>query len=490
MLQKEGLIAYLSSSLCFSISADIGAYHTYTNYPCTPSKTVTEMRPHIGVIGTGYVGLVTGAGLAECGNIVVCTDINSIKIKALQEGIIPIYEPGLEELVARNVEQERLSFNSDVAGTLHEADIIFIAVGTPTNDDGSVDLRALEAVINTIGTIIDKYTIIVTKSTVPVGTGQHIRYLLEQVHGIHPSLFSVVANPEFLREGSAVHDFLEPDRLVIGTESMEAQSALCVVYQHLLSSGTPCVFTNIPTAEIIKYASNAFLATKLSFINEIACLCDATDGNAQTVAYAMGLDHRISPYFLRPGPGYGGSCFPKDTQALVHIANKYSIAMNTVQGSITTNNTQQRVPVNKLINFFENGCVEGKTIAILGLAFKANTDDIRCSPSITAIKQLQALGASINAYDPQATAAMKLLFPDIHYCTSAYEAMTNADAALIMTEWEEFKHLNIKKIASLMHNKIIIDARNILDAEQLHLHGFLYAGIGQGSHDKKPLINA
>lgn len=436
--------------------------------------------PLIAVIGTGYVGLAAGAGLAEFGNTVVCVDIDSKKIESLQNGIMPIFEPGLKELVERNVEQERLLFTTDIVDTLQDADAIFIAVGTPMNDDGSADLSALYDVIHSIGKVINKYTVIVTKSTVPVGTGACIRHILEDIYAIDSCMFDIVSNPEFLREGSAIKDFLKPDRLVIGTESVDACTTLCRIYDSLLKEGTPCVFTDVATAEIIKYASNAFLATKVSFINEIANLCDATGGNAQTVAYAMGLDHRISPYFLKPGPGYGGYCFPKDTQALIHIATTYNVPMNTVQGAIAANVYQQQVSLKKLLHL-TNNLLQGKTVAILGLAFKANTDDVRQSPSITLIQELKKYDVTINAYDPEAMRSMAQMFPDVHYCQSAYEALTGADAALIMTNWDEFKHLNTKRVASLMAEKIIVDMHNILDLTQLRALGFLCDGIGQGS---------
>lgn len=453
-----------------------------SSYQCNSvirSQFLPIENPRIGIIGTGYVGLVTGACLAECGNTVICTDIDNVKINLLKKNIIPIYEPDLETLVIRNIEQERLLFSNDIEQTIYDADIIFIAVGTPAADNGSVNLNALYQVIDSIGKTIHKHLVIVIKSTVPVGTGARIRTYLENVHNIDPDLFCIVSNPEFLREGSAVHDFLEPDRLVIGIELDTSYDALYMIYKSILTSGVPCIVTNIATAELIKYACNAFLATKLSFINEIANICDATGAQVHTIAYAMGLDHRISPYFLKAGPGYGGCCFPKDTQALVHMARHYQVPMHTVQGAIDTNSTQHKVPVNKLLKIF-NGEVNGKVIAILGLAFKANTDDIRCSPSILVIKQLQDLGATITAYDPKAMYTTAQLFPTVRYCSCAYEAVTDADAILIMTEWEEFRHLNLKRIASLVRQPIIIDARNILDSDQVYKHGFIYDGIGLG----------
>jgi UDPglucose 6-dehydrogenase len=485
MLQTA-MATYICSSLCFCTSANTHTYYSYFSgcKSYAHIKSVND-KPIIGVIGTGYVGLVTGAGLAEYGNRVICADIDATRISLLQRGIIPIYEPGLHELVMRNIEQEKISFSNDVIKTLELANIIFIAVDTPRNKDGSANLDAINTVIDAIGKTIDKYTIIVVKSTVPIGTGAYIREVLEHVYNVPPTLFSIVSNPEFLREGTAVQDVLEPDRLVIGIESAEAYHTLCIIYQPLLSAGVPCVCTDIVTAEIIKYASNAFLAVKLSFINEIANLCDMVDGNAQTVAYAMGLDHRISPHFLKPGPGYGGSCFPKDTEALIYTAHTHQVQMHTVQGAIETNTKQRMVPVNKLIALYKPDTLQGKTVAVLGLSFKANTDDIRYSPSITAIQQLQQMGVIVKAYDPKAMYAMSKLLPMVQYCDSAYEAVTGADAAIIMTEWDEFRHLDITRLASLMRNRIMVDARNVLNAEEMHLHGFLYDGIGQGTTKQK-----
>lgn len=466
----------------FSIPAYIyaGAYCSHNDQNDLTGASITKsFKPLITVIGTGYVGLVTGVGLAECGNTVICVDIDSDKINTLNNGIIPIYEPGLAELITKNVQQGRLSFSDNVTQAMCDAFIIVIAVGTPMDDDGSADLRALFSVIKTIATTIHSHKIIVTKSTVPVGTGAAIRQLLEQKYAIDGTLFDLVSNPEFLREGSAVKDFLEPDRIVIGAESSYAFSIICDIYQSILSKGVPYVLTNIPTAEIIKYASNAFLATKLSFINEIANLCDATGGHIKTVSRAMGLDHRISPQFLKPGPGYGGSCFPKDTQALVYMSQHYGVAMNTVQGAITTNHTQHYVPVKKL-SALMNHDLKNKTIAVLGLAFKANTDDIRYSPAITTIEQLLEAGANIKAYDPQAMHNMKILFPNITYCQSLYETITDADALIIMTEWDEFKNINLAHAAHIMRGHYIVDARNLLDFHILKSYGFIYDGIGQG----------
>lgn len=439
-------------------------------------------QPIIAVIGTGYVGLVTGAGLAEFGNYVICADINNDKIRSLQKGMIPIYEHGLTEIVTRNVELGRLMFTSNIQAAIKNADVIFIAVGTPMDDDGSADLTAVEAVINSISTHLNKHKIIVTKSTVPIGTGKEIEKML-RAKGVKKELFDVVSNPEFLREGCAVNDFLNPDRLVIGTESDYALTVMCKIYEPLITNKTAYVFTNIVTAETIKYAANAFLSTKVSFINEIANLCDVTGADVQTVGYAMGLDHRISPHFLRPGPGFGGSCFPKDTQALLHMAKKHQIALHTVQGALEANRLQHKVPVKKLKKLFEQqnfapNCLAHKTIAILGLAFKANTDDIRHSPTIKVIETLQEHGAQIKVYDPAAMDNMRRMFPDLTYCSSLYDAVTNADGIIIMTEWDEFKQMDLERVAKLVKQKYIIDARNIINPIYLQELGFICDTIG------------
>lgn len=480
-LKKGGAMSYRSVYL-YLIKVSLCIPSLYADFKTV--SYVPESSPHthpiVTIIGTGYVGLVTGAGLAALGNTVLCADIAQEKIDLLQAGEIPIYEPGLKELVAYGVDQQKLSFTTDVAGAIQQASIVFIAVGTPMDDDGAADLRALLSVIKTIAHNMNSHKVIVTKSTVPVGTGYNLENILTQQYGISADQFTLVSNPEFLREGSAVQDFLHPDRLVIGAEKNEGFECLATLYHVLIEEGVPFVCTNIPTAELIKYASNAFLATKLSFINEIANLCDATGAHIKTVAYAMGLDNRISPRFLNPGPGYGGSCFPKDTQALLHIANQHNVSVNTVDGAIRTNTLQQLVPVKKL-NTALPSC-SGKTIAILGLAFKANTDDIRYSPALTVVEELLAQGASVRAYDPEAMRNTATLFPTVTYCDSMYQTLEQADALIIMTEWDEFKHINLDKIKHLMNGNIIIDARNLLDASQVTEAGFYYDNIGQAIH--------
>ena len=446
-------------------------------------STIAQTNKIITVVGTGYVGLVSGAGLAEFGNRVICVDIDSNKINRLRNGEIPIYEPGLKEIVDHNVDVGRLSFTDKVNESIADADVIFISVGTPMGDDGDADLSCIESVVKSIALHMNKHKIIVIKSTVPIGTGKKIRESLEHDYNIEPHMFSMISNPEFLREGSAVKDFLEPDRLIIGAESDEALSVMCHIYEPLFAKGIPHVLTDIQTSETIKYASNAFLATKLSFINEVANLCDKTDADALTVAYAMGLDHRISSQFLRPGPGFGGSCFPKDTQALIFMAQQHGITIHTVKAALEANKVQQQKPVNKLISLMKNKCkldnIKGYTIAILGLAFKGNTDDIRYSPAITTIKMLLDQGAHIKAYDPAAMDNMRHVYPDITYCKSAYEAIENADAIIIMTEWNEFKQLDLARVSNLVKRKIIVDTRNLLNPSILKQLGFACDNIGQ-----------
>lgn len=439
----------------------------------------------IAVIGTGYVGLVTGAGLAECGNRVICVDIDINKIAKLNLGEIPIYEPGLKELVDKNRALDRLIFTNNIEDAIKKSDIIFIAVGTPMSDDGAADLSYVESVISNISININNYKIICTKSTVPVGTGSWIRLLLTN-SGIKNSMFDLVSNPEFLREGSAVKDFLYPDRIVLGSDSKKALDIMCDIYKPLVTNGSQYMLTNITTAETIKYVTNAFLATKLTFINEISNYCDAVGANVKDVAYSLGLDKRISPLFLKPGPGFGGSCFPKDIIALVHSSDQNNIDLKIVKAVIEANEIQKNKPVEKLLELMSiknigasldnleatNLSLKNITIAVLGLAFKDNTDDIRYSPAITTLKLLLNYGANIKAYDPAAMKNMQQEFPEINYCSSAYDAIKDADALILMTEWPEFANLDIKKIKSIMHGNIIVDARNMFDISELKKHDF------------------
>jgi len=437
----------------------------------------------IAVIGTGYVGLVTGAGLAEIGHVVTCVDIDQKKIDQLRAGLIPIYEPGLDKLVEKNVLENRLFFTTDIAHTITHNDILFIAVGTPMSDDGQADMRYVYSVVESIAQYINGYKIIVTKSTVPVKTGKSIKKMLEETYHIDESIFAVVSNPEFLREGSAIQDFLFPDRIVIGSDNADAIAIMRDVYKNFSDNGSQIVTTNLETSELIKYAANASLAVKLSFLNEVANLCDRVGADANTVALGIGLDPRIGQHFLKQGPGYGGSCFPKDTQALVHIAALHGQSMDIIRAVIVANEYQKTIPVTKLKRLFctryRSDNLTGKKIAVLGLAFKANTDDIRYSPSITIIEQLLKAGASVNAYDPAAMENMRTMFPDIAYFSSAYDAIRDADAVIIATEWEEFKTLDFAYIKTIMQDYIIVDARNIINPEILVNSEFLCDTIGQ-----------
>lgn len=437
-----------------------------------------DLHPSTAIIGTGYVGSTTGACLAYLGNKTICCDVDEQKINAWNQGIVPIYEPGLAELVSQAVAHNNLSFTTDIEQAIKESEVVFIAVGTPMNEDGSANLSYIESAIKMIAANINGYKVICTKSTVPIGTGNWIKQTLLDA-GVKAELFDVVSNPEFLREGSAVKDFLQPDRIVIGVESERAEMMMRQVYAKLIAQGVPLVVTNLITSESIKYAANAFLATKLSFINEIANLCDASGADITTLTYAIGLDKRISPHFLKPGPGFGGSCFPKDCEALIHTGKTYHVPMMMIETALKVNAEQKKKPFEKL-RLLLNDELEGKTIAILGLAFKDNTDDIRYSPSITLIEQLLERGACIRAYDPAANANMARLFPQIIYCSSSYEALSRADALVIMTEWPEFKELDLVQVKSLLKEPILVDTRNMLNPDVLKRHNFRFSLMGQG----------
>ncbi len=428
------------------------------------------------VVGTGYVGLVSGAGLADFGNTVTCVDVDTEKIDILQRGEIPIYEPGLKELVDRNVAAKRLVFSSDVQAAISASDVIFVAVGTPMGDDGAADLRHVENVVRTIGENLDSYKIICTKSTVPVGTGARVKAILSDM--VSPDLFDIVSNPEFLREGSAVKDFLIPDRVVIGVDGERAEEMMRLVYRPLFINETPMVITNVATAEMIKYAANAFLAVKISFINEVANLADKVGGDIHTVARALGLDGRISPKFLHPGPGYGGSCFPKDTEALVRTGEDLGVDFQVVRAAIDTNAAQRSIIVAKVRELLND--LSDKRIAVLGLAFKANTDDVRDAPAIDIIQQLMDSGAKIIAYDPIAAANMKKFhFPELNTVESAQDAMKGADLVLILTEWNELRGLDLSEVKKLVRAPNIVDARNILSVDELKRLGFKYRNVGR-----------
>jgi len=444
----------------------------------------------IAVIGTGYVGLVSGACLADFGNTVTCVDVDEKKIESLRAGQIPIFEPGLSDVVARNVAAERLSFTTEASWAIEAAEVIFIAVGTPPSDDGSADLRYVEEAARTIGRTISSYRVVVDKSTVPIGTGRLVkRWIAEELDvraAQSPSSalshdFDVVSNPEFLREGSAVYDFMHPDRVVLGIESDKAREAMRAIYRVLYLNETPFIETNLESAEMIKYASNAFLAVKITFINEIANLCEKVGADVKAVATAMGKDGRIGAKFLHPGPGYGGSCFPKDTKALADIARKNDSPLKVVEATILANEAQKLRMVDKIEEAL--GSLKGKKLAVLGLAFKPNTDDMREAPALAILAALVSGGARIKAYDPEAMkeASWRLQAIDDHvtYCAGEYDTMKDADALVILTEWNQFRNLDLAKVKRLLKTPVLFDFRNIYDRAQAEALGFAYIGVGR-----------
>lgn len=434
---------------------------------------------NITVIGTGYVGLVSGAGISDFGHKVTCADIAEDKINQLIKGEIPIYEPGLDDLVERNVTAGRLSFTTDVNNAIQNSDVIFIAVGTPQGENGEANISAVEAVAMTIGKNLNSYKVICTKSTVPIGTGNRICEIINESKSSDHD-FDYVSNPEFLREGSAVKDFLWPDRVVIGATREKAFDIMRDVYRPLYVNEKPMLHTNVATAEMIKYAANAFLSLKISYINEIANLCEIVGADVHLVAKAMGQDGRISPKFLHPGPGFGGSCFPKDTHALAALARKKQLPMNTVEAAIQTNDLQKSRMVLKLKNLLDND-FSGKTIAVLGLSFKPNTDDIRESSSITMIQEIIDGGGTVKAYDPIANGTMREIFPNIIYEESWEQACQNADGVAIMTEWNEFRGMDLNQLKSIMSAPVLLDTRNILSVEKLAEYGFIFDNVGRSN---------
>ena len=415
--------------------------------------------------------------MADFGNHVTCVDVNGKRINSLSSGHIPFFEPGLTEIVERNMAADRLYFSTDVIGAILEADVIFIAVWTPMDSDGSADLSAIKDVSKTIGENIKSYTLIATKSTVPIGTGEIINSIISE-HAPQSTIFDVVSNPEFLREGSAVRDFLLPNRVIIGTDSDQAIEIMREIYRPLFLNETPFIFTDIPTAETIKYASNAFLAVKVSYINELANLCDATGADIHVVARAMGLDGRISPKFLHPGPGFGGSCFPKDTRALIHSAETEGVELKVVKAAADANEVQIDVIIKKLEQLTGNS-LNDERVAVLGLAFKANTDDIRESRAVVMVDYLLSREAEVAVYDPAAMSNMKQLYPDLDYAESVESAVRGASAVLVMTDWNEFRGMDLAHIGELMEKKVIVDAKNLLSREQLAENGFAFEGVGR-----------
>jgi len=495
----------------------------------------------ISIIGTGYVGLVTGTCLADFGLSVTCVDQDETKISLLNSGGVPIYEPNLEALIQKNVSAGRLTFTTDLEKAVQQSKVIFIAVGTPSNDDGSADLTQIKEVAQQIATFMNEYKVIVIKSTVPIGTTRKIKEIINKniiarsslsghcegakqpkqsnpssvipasssvipaKAGIHPPVitrgqgkarihptrinrrtgvspvypipFDIISNPEFLREGSAVYDFTHPDKIVIGTESPKALKIMQEIYRPLYLIDTPFVITNPETSELIKYACNAFLATKITFINEIANLCDKVGADVHQVAKAMGMDGRISPKFLHPGPGFGGSCFPKDTEALCSIAANYGYEFKTLKAVISANKRQRELMVEKIKHHL--GDLKGKTIAILGLAFKQNTDDIRKSPAIDIINLLLKEGAHIKCFDPLAMENTKKILPNLTYCQDEYETAQNSHMLVILTEWNQFRNLDLLKIKKLLKSPVLIDLRNLYKPDQVRQLGFIYKGVGR-----------
>ena len=435
---------------------------------------------NICVIGSGYVGLVTGACFAEFGVSVICADKDAAKVEALQRGKIPIYEPGLEALVARNVEQGRLSFTTETAEAVRASLVVFIAVQTPTLPDGGTDLRAVEGVAREIGRAMNGYKVVITKSTVPVGTTQRVKELIREeldAAGASPR-FSVASNPEFLREGAAIGDFMRPDRVVIGAEDDATRAILKDLYRPLFLNETPFVLTDVATAELTKYAANAFLATKISFINEFANLCEAVGGDVQALARGIGLDGRIGKKFLHAGPGFGGSCFPKDTRAAAHFARALGDGLEIVEATVRVNDRQRTRMVDK-IERAVGGSLAGKTISLLGLSFKPETDDMRDAPSIDIAKGLAARGAAIRAFDPVAMHVAEPYLPGVTLCKDAYQACEGADAAVLVTEWNQFRMLDLERVRVSLRRPVMIDLRNVYEPDTLRKAGFEYTSVGR-----------
>lgn len=433
----------------------------------------------ITIIGTGYVGLVTGTCFAEFGHNVICVDKDNDKISKLKKGVIPIYEPGLDALVSKNVNEKRLTFTTELGQSVSGAEAVFLAVGTPSSrrGDGYADLSYIFDATKEVAAYLQGYTVIVDKSTVPVGTARQVARIIRTANP--DADFDVASNPEFLREGAAIADFMRPDRVVIGVESERAENALRAIYRPLYLQETPIVQTDIETAELTKYAANAFLATKISFINEMALLCDSIGADVVALAKGIGMDGRIGKKFLHPGPGYGGSCFPKDTLALMRVAQEYGQDLRVVEAAVEANSAQKAKMVKKIRDVLD-GSEADKTIAVLGLTFKPETDDMRDAPAITILPALMEKGATIKAHDPQGMEEAKKYLPDgIQYTANAYEACTDADAVILMTEWNQYRALDFDKLASVMKRKIFIDLRNVYEPDKVRKSGFSYTGVGR-----------
>jgi len=436
----------------------------------------------IAIVGTGYVGLVSGAGFADFGHEVVCVDNDISKIESLRAGIIPIYEPGLDEMVEKNRRAGRLSFTTDIKDALQGAQVVFIAVGTPASrrGDGYADLTYVYGAAKEIAPFLNDYKVVVIKSTVPVGTARQVARIIRETNP--DANFDMASNPEFLREGEAIEDFMKPNRIVIGVDNARAEEILKEIYRPFLLAEIPFVIMSIESAELTKYASNAFLATKISFINEIAALCEETGANVLDVAHGMGLDARIGKSFLQAGPGYGGSCFPKDTRALLRIAQEHGVALRIVEAVVEVNEAQKARMVRK-IRLALGGSEAGKTIAVLGLTFKPDTDDMREAPSLTILPALIERGAIIRAHDPQGMKEAKKFLPDLIYCSSPYEACEGSDAVVLLTEWREYRALDLQRLKKLLREPIFIDLRNVYRRKQMEDAGFIYYSVG-----RKPVI--
>ena len=437
-------------------------------------KTRRDLK--IATIGAGYVGLVTGVCFSDFGYDVTCVDTDANKIEQLKAGQMPIFEDGLDALVKRNVKAGRLQFTTDLSEAAPEADVVFIGVGTPPADDGSADLQYVMAAAEELAGLLNGFTVIAIKSTVPVGTGDKVEALMRNV--APDAEFAVVSNPEFLREGAAIADFTNPDRVIIGTINERARDVMARLYRPFSTLGPPTVFTDRRTSELLKYAANAYLATKISFINEIADLCEAVDANVTDVAFGMGLDERIGSKYLAPGPGYGGSCFPKDTKALLDFAKKAGVPARIVEQVINVNDARKQSMADKVVNLC-GGTVKGLTIAILGLAFKPDTDDVRETPAFPIIEALQKAGANIRAFDPEAMNESQSYLSDVTYCSDAYDAASNADVAVLATEWKQFRNLDFSHLGEIMRAKRFADLRNVYRPEDVRSHGFDYVSIGR-----------
>jgi UDPglucose 6-dehydrogenase len=433
----------------------------------------------VAMVGTGYVGLVSGACVADFGHQVICIDKDSTKISALNAGEIPIYEPGLGELIRTNVEQGRLSFTTALSEAVAEADAVFIAVGTPSRrGDGHADLSYVYEAAREIAAALRGFTVVITKSTVPVGTGDEVERIIRELRPGDD--VAVVSNPEFLREGAAIHDFKHPNRIVVGTDDERAKRIVAEIYRPLYLNQAPILFTGRRTAELVKYAANAFLATKITFINEIADLCERVGADVQEVARGIGLDNRIGPKFLHAGPGFGGSCFPKDVRALIKTAQDHDVPMRILEAVETVNDTRKRAVARKVSAAFA-GVLRGKTVAVLGLTFKPNTDDMREAPSIPLITALQDMGAKVRAYDPVGMEQAKQVLTDVTYCRGPYDCVDEADAMVIVTEWEQFRALDLGRVSDLMACPVIVDLRNVYRPEDVKKHGFAYTCVGRAS---------